>query len=84
MLAGLRWHDGESSALHSYAYRRSTKTLYVEYHGKHEDRCYAYEGVSDYRARRLRAAESRGAYLARKIKPTHHCRRLQLAEAQVA
>lgn len=83
-LAGLRWHDGESRALARYAYRRSTRTLYVEYAGKREDRCYAYAGVSEYRARQLARAESRGAYLARKIKPSHSCRRFELAVEQVA
>lgn len=87
-LAGLRWHDADSRALARVAYRRSTRTLYVEYRGKREDRCYAYHGVSDYRARQLRAAarsgESQGAFVARTIKPNHACERLELAVAEVA
>lgn len=83
-LSGLRWHDADSRAVARFAYRRSTKTLYVEFAGKRDDRCYAYHGVSDYRARQLKSAESRGSFVARTIKPNHLATRLELAVAQVS
>lgn len=66
-----RWHDGESSAVRAYAYDRASQTLFVRFVGKSEDCIYAYHGVSEYRYRQLRKAESRGRFVALSIKPSY-------------
>lgn len=77
-LAGLRWQPGRSRALHAFAYSAKTRTLFVEFNGKRTDRFYAYYGVSPYRARKMREAESRGSYFARRIKNRYDCARFEL------
>jgi hypothetical protein len=77
-LAGLRWQAGKSRALRAFAYSAKTRTLFVEFNGKREDRFYAYYGVSPYRARKMREAESRGGYFTRRIKNRYDCARFEL------
>lgn len=65
----------DSSSIAAMAYVPLRRELIVRF--RERDALYAYEGVAESEFRALLAADSKGRYLNRWIKPRHRFRRLR-------
>lgn len=64
----------DSTSIHSVGYDEAARVLYVEFVGR--EAAYVYFGVEPRVHRELLAAESKGGYFNRRIRPCYAWRRL--------
>lgn len=66
----------QSQQIHGYGYDEVTRTLAVEYASNHAELTYHYKDVPPEDAQELEAAESKGAFILRRIKPKYAFERM--------
>lgn len=74
----------DSSQLHGYGYDAAGKVLAVEYRSNHDSVTYHYKEVPAEAAQGLDAAESKGAFIFKQIKPKFDFDRLEKEPAPAA